>query len=220
MPRKRVGYFRYSVRKFLGALLLLFVVSPFVEEMKHGRFYQTLLILLVLISGVLAVGGRRRTLLVGAGLAGVVVLGKAAAHLWPESVPLWYTLVGAFVFVGYVGAHLVHFIMRAPQVNSEVLCSGLAVYLLLGLEWTFLYIIVGQLNPGAFTPPGTVQGYTAFYFSFITLTTVGYGDVMPVSNVARMLTVMEAITGTMYMAVLVARLVSLYTTQQVREEQR
>jgi hypothetical protein len=189
--------------------------------MKYGRFCQTVLLVLVLVSGVLAVGGRRRTLLVGAGLAGLVVLVRAANYMWPTTVPRWFTLVLAIVFVTYVGAHLLRFTLRAPQVNSEVLSSGLAVYLLLGMEWTFLYLIVSQLNPGAFAPgPGPLPGYTAYYFSFVTLCTVGYGDVVPVSSVARMLAVMEGITGTMYMAVLVARLVALYTTQQAQEERK
>jgi voltage-gated potassium channel Kch len=58
-----------------------------------------------------------------------------------------------------------------------------------------------------------MSGFTAIYFSFITLTTVGYGDIVPVSTVARMLTSTEAMTGTLFMAVLIARLVSLYSTQ-------
>jgi voltage-gated potassium channel len=58
-----------------------------------------------------------------------------------------------------------------------------------------------------------MDGFTAFYFSFATLTTVGYGDIAPVSSVARMLAVMEAVTGLFYVAVLISRLVALYSTQ-------
>ncbi len=58
----------------------------------------------------------------------------------------------------------------------------------------------------------TMEGFNAFYFSFITLSTVGYGDITPVSKVARMLAAMEAMTGLFYMAVLIARLVALYST--------
>jgi voltage-gated potassium channel Kch len=58
-----------------------------------------------------------------------------------------------------------------------------------------------------------MTGFTAIYFSFITLTTVGYGDIVPVTTVARMLTSTEAMTGTLFLAVLISRLVSLYSTQ-------
>jgi hypothetical protein len=117
------------------------------------------------------------------------------------------------------------FILRAPRVNSEVLCAGVAGYLLLGIIWMFAYILVARLNPtdathlGAFSynigPPAThfLNSFDAFYFSFITLSTVGYGDITPVSHIARTLAMTEAMTGTIYMAVLISRLVALYTSQ-------
>jgi uncharacterized membrane protein len=96
-----------------------------------------------------------------------------------------------------------------------VLCAGISAYLLLGLLWALAYILVGSLSPDAFRfttgPPDSrsMEGFNAFYFSFVTLSTIGFGDIAPVSNVARMLVVMEAITGLFYMAILIARLVSM-----------
>ena len=88
---------------------------------------------------------------------------------------------------------------------------------MLGLMWTMAYWLVDQLTPGgAFsfnTNAGTqsMNGFTGFYFSFITLSTVGYGDITPVSRIARWLAAMEAMTGLLYVTVLIARLVSLYS---------
>jgi hypothetical protein len=99
----------------------------------------------------------------------------------------------------------------------EVLCASISAYLMLGLVWTVAYWLVDQLTPGgAFsfnTSAGTrsMNGFTGFYFSFITLSTVGYGDITPVSRIARWLAAMEAMTGLLYVAVLIARLVSLYS---------
>jgi hypothetical protein len=62
-----------------------------------------------------------------------------------------------------------------------------------------------------------MKGITALYFSYISLTTVGYGDITPVSNVARMLSAAEAMTGTLFMAVLISRLVSMYSSQSPQE---
>jgi hypothetical protein len=83
------------------------------------------------------------------------------------------------------------------------------------------YIAVGRLNPSAFTMAAagaTMDGFNAFYFSFITLCTVGYGDVVPASKVARMLAVTEALIGLFYMAVLVSRLVAVYSSTQPTPE--
>jgi hypothetical protein len=125
----------------------------------------------------------------------------------------------ALLFVGFVFLQFLHFILRAPRVNSEVLCAGVAGYLLLGIIWMFAYILVARVHPGSFsynvgpTPAHSLASFDAFYFSYITLSTVGYGDITPVTHVARTLAMMEAMTGTLYIAVLISRLVALYTSQ-------
>jgi hypothetical protein len=118
------------------------------------------------------------------------------------------------------------FILRAPRVNAEVMYAGISVYLLLGLSWMFAYQLAARLgNPlhPAFAfnagPAGqSMDGFTSYYFSFVTLTTVGYGDITPVSNGARALAALEAMTGTLYVAVLISRLVALYSTENRDEK--
>jgi hypothetical protein len=101
-----------------------------------------------------------------------------------------------------------------------VLCASISAYLILGLMWTLAYWLVDQLTPGgAFsfnTNAGaqSINGFSGFYFSFITLSTVGYGDITPVSRIARWVAAMEAMTGMLYVAVLIARLVSLYSPRK------
>jgi Ion channel len=212
------GVFRFSVARFLIALVVLFVSAPFLEHFKQAKVVESALMTLVLGLGVLAVGARRRTLVLAIVLVLPAVLLNWAHHFWPER----WLLVGLFaarmVFVTFVVAHLLGFILRAPRVNPEVLCAGIATYLLLGLLWTFAYVIVEEMAPGSFafnvpadaaqpTPP-----FTMFYFSFITLTTVGYGDITPVKHIARTLAMLEAMTGTLFVGVLIARLVSLYSS--------
>jgi hypothetical protein len=120
--------------------------------------------------------------------------------------------------IAFVVVNLLRFVLRAPSVNLEVLCASISAYLMLGLIWTIAYWLVAQVTPTAFafnTTTGTketMEGFDAFYFSFITLSTVGYGDITPVSKVARMLAATEAMTGLLYVAILIARLVGLYST--------
>jgi hypothetical protein len=211
------GLFRFSVARFLAALVLLFVASPFLEELKNGQPVETVLATVVLCMGVLAVGGRRQTLVLAIVLVLPALVANWAHHLWHESFPLEAAVAARLVFLAFVIARLLVFILRAPKVNSEVLCAGVSVYLLIGLVWSLGYRLVASAAPDAFAfsvPPSSPHEMTRFnalYFSFMTLTTVGYGDITPVSKVARMLAIMESMSGTLFVGMLIARLVSLYS---------
>jgi hypothetical protein len=222
LPDKRpahIGLRRYSAAEFLVALVLFFIAAPFVELFRNGVLLESALMTLVLVSGVLAVGKSRRTLALAIVFVTPALLARWTYHLRPDVVPVEFFLVTALLFVIFVILRFLAFILRAPRVNSEVLCAGLSTYLLLGLLWSFAYRLVSEIDPHAFAitvsaiPNEPIVGYKALYFSLITLSTVGYGDIVPVSNVARMLAAMEAMTGTLFIAVLIARLVALYSSQ-------
>jgi hypothetical protein len=218
LPRRRMGLLRFSAVELLIAIVLLFVATPFLEDLPGGDLIEAVLMSFVLLAAVLAIGGRRRMLFWAIVLVLPAVLGKWVNHLHPNAFSQVLFLAAGFVFIAFVVVNLLRFVLRTPRVNAEVLCASVAAYLLLGLAWSFAYLLVAKLHPAAFafnTPPPSSQsldGMTAFYFSFVTLSTVGYGDISPVSSVARMLAVLESMTGTLYVAVLIARLVALYST--------
>ncbi len=213
---RRLGLRRFSTVQLLIVLALLFFFFPFVEEVKGGELIVSILLSLVLLSAVLAVASHRRTLIVALLLAIPAVAGRWINHFRPDLLPAAVFLVAGLGLVAFVVVNLLRFVLRAPSVNVEVLCASISAYLMLGLMWTIAYWLVAQVTPTAFafnTNAGrqSMNGFNAFYFSFITLSTVGYGDITPVSKVARMLAAMEAMTGLFYVAVLIARLVSLYS---------
>jgi hypothetical protein len=214
------GVFRLSVAQFLVALVLLIVTAPFIEERPNGILLESILLTLVLLSAVIAVGGRRRTFVLAVILVTPAVGSKWLEHFRPELVPHEFTLVTAMVFVAFVIARLFHFILHAPRVTNEVLCAAIATYLMLGILWSFGYVLVANCVPNAFafTVPADTHremvGFRSWYFSFSTLTTVGYGDIVPVANAARMLAMTESTTGMFFATVLIARLVALYSTNR------
>ena len=213
IPRFR----RFTSVQLLVALALLFFFFPFVEEVKGGDIIVSILLSLVLLCAVLAVADRKRALVIAVALAVPAIAGRWISHFRPDLVPPPVFLTAGLVLIAFVVANLLRFVLRAPSVNVEVLCASISAFLMLGLLWTVAYWLVDQLDPGAFTfNPNegrqSISGFNAFYFSFVTLSTVGYGDITPVSKVARMLAAMEAMTGLLYVAVLIARLVALYSS--------
>ena len=213
-----MGLRRFSMVQLLIALALLIFFAPFVEEIKDGDIIVSLLLSLVLLSAILAVASRGRTLTVALLLAIPAVAGRWLNQFQPHFLPPAIFIVAGIGLVAFVVVNLLGFVLRAPSVDVEVLCASISAYLMLGLIWTMAYWLVASVTPTAFafnTATGTkesMEGFNAFYFSFVTLSTVGYGDITPVSKVARMLAATEAMTGLLYVAVLIARLVGLYST--------
>ena len=218
----RSGNFRFSAAHFLIALVLLFILTPVAELFPGGETVEGAMMTLVLVTGVLAVGRRRRTRVAGVALLVPALIIKWLSLYYHDPLLQEIYLVFALIFIAFVILELILFVLRAPRVNSEVLCAGVSGYLLLGLAWGFGYMLVALLNPMDATHPGAfafspaaphiLQGFEAYYFSFITLATVGYGDITPVSIGARSLAMTEVMTGTLYVAVLISRLVALYSS--------
>jgi hypothetical protein len=216
------GVFRFSVAYFLCALILNILVSPFVDVFRGGFLVETALITLVLLSALLAIGGRLRTL-VGAVLVAPALVGEWLIY-WRPDLPFFVVVrASGLLFIGFVVLQFLRFIVRAPRVDFEVLCAAIATYLMLGLLWSIAYTLLDRLVPDSFiftvgpVSSHSMKGFNALYFSFTTLSTVGYGDIVPVSGAARMLAIVEAVFGMFYVTLLIARLVSLYSSKSPLE---
>jgi Ion channel len=194
-----------------SALLLIvaFVLPPLVPPSSGRSLAGDLVYALLLISGVQALAERRvtRVLLVPVAVATIAVdLGSWVLPVpapWVQGMGLLSLLLLLIVVLGQT--------LRSGPVTFHRIQGAVAAYLLLGVIWAYAYTLVAGLRPGAFSGPVSPgDGPRAFfYFSFVTLTTVGYGDVLPVHPLARSLANLEAVTGSLYLAILVARLVSL-----------
>jgi Ion channel len=200
----------------LTLLLALLVLAIFVFptlglEGSDELLYADIMFSVVLVAGVAAASPDRKTRLLVASVALVALVVKwgswlsIGAALQPWRAPT--TLLTEFLFA----LAILRRVLGAGRVTSHRVQGAVVVYLLLGLSWANAYHIVEFLHPGSFDSqvagPLTITDW--MYFSFVTLTTVGYGDVTPVHRVARVLAVGEALTGQLYLAVLLARLVSL-----------
>jgi hypothetical protein len=214
--RRGSGISRHSAAYFLASLLLIYVTAPVFEGFRSGELIQAVFMTVALLSAVLAIGGRRRMLVWAIILVIPALVGKWVNHWRPDLMPPEVFFGAGLLFVLFIVLNLLTFILRAQRVDSEILCLGVSNYLMLGWIWAFAYMLMNRLDPDSFVftvGPAAIrslEGFRGFYFSYSTLTTVGYGDIIPLSNGARMLATLEAMAGMLYATLLIARLVSLY----------
>lgn len=198
----------------LGLLLLVvFVLYPMSYRATFVAILLQPFFSLILISGVAAVGGRRTVLALAALLAvGTAVIGCIRPNRPSEWLSVLGTSMWTLFFAMLAGVILIR-VFGEGRINFHRIRGALAVYLLLGLIWSGCYRLVIHIDPGAFSMPAAEDQGTMMsklvYFSYVTLTTVGYGDMTAVSPVARSLALLEALTGQLFPAVLIARLVSM-----------
>lgn len=121
------------------------------------------------------------------------------------------------VFMGISVFLIIKRIFADTNVTGDTLRGGISAYLMLGIVWFQMYNIILNLNPHAFKEP--VSSYQLFYFSFVTLTTVGYGDILPAHRSTMVLANLEAIIGQLYPAIIIAKLVSIYVVQKNEDPQ-
>jgi voltage-gated potassium channel len=154
-------------------------------------------------------------------LAAVVVV--AALGLWLKYSQLellhLLILIGFYLYASYVAARQVLF---TGHIDGNKIVGAICIYLLMGLVWALSYLFIAQINPGAFNGLAHLAWYENFsdatYYSFVTLTTLGYGDISPVRPIARFLVSMEAIFGVFYMAILVASLIGISTSKMLSDK--
>jgi len=221
--RRPIGPRRHAAG-LLAALVALLVVAPFVEVLPNGDLIEALLLTAVMVTGARAIGGRRRDLIIALLLVGPALAGRWVNYFRPDP-KLFLPLSIAFLiaFGLYVVAILLRYILRATRVDSQIICAALAGFLMLGVVWAMAYMLIERISPYSFAnaaPPrsGSLDPFSALYFSFITICTVGYGDIAPISRVARMLAMMEGLTGMFYTAVLISRLVALYSSESQADQ--
>lgn len=213
----------YHDNRFLIMLLTLFGLMLFEPLLNHFTNIKSLVrifITFIFLSGVFAVSYKKHQTVI----AGLLAL-PALTLMWAS----YFVDIGGFdhlknlcsmlFMMQMIILFLMHF-FRQDEITREVIFGALVVYLLMGLMWSFGYVLLEDLHPGSFTLPGNLAEHnfdSLNYFSFVTITTLGYGDISPLSEPAKGMATAQAITGQVYLAVLVARLVGINIAQNMKE---
>jgi len=231
---------------FLIAIVVAFVVRPLIGDKGIAPLLFSIALVAILLIGLYTITidellGERATLLAQrkrrsrlAMVMAVVAIGERIAMLIAPSFLLATTGTACWlIFFAFITWGELRAVLRQREVTGETISMSISVYLMMGVTWGMLYGLIYQLQPHAFSfPTGTEPGWRGLadqqlsflpvliYFSLTTLTTIGYGDIAPLTLKARYAAVAEGITGQFYLAILVARLVAMQMNRMAEQSQR
>lgn len=198
-----------------GCLIALLLLPPYLRAAGIEDITRILLSI-VLLSSLYLVATGPRQLIIGAVLA-IPTLGLSWTRefLW---LPDQHYIINLLhlVFFAYVSIVMLRYIFSTQQVTVDIIFAALCTYLIIGLAWIFIYSCIELRVPGSFSSI-TANDYQAqqhdfLYYSFVTLSTLGYGDVTPLNDFAKPWAIIESIIGQFYLAIVLARLVGLQIT--------
>lgn len=207
----------------VALVLLLFITALFDQlEIALGQLVVQASIIMVIAVGTWSVSSGRRWFHTGIGF--VIAIGLlSAAGMSLDMVGLnilWLAVVLAFLVTTTWLA--IQQVLFTGSVNINKIIGSICIFLLLGLIWTILYMMIAEVTPDALKGLDSATWYETFpdylYFSFVTLTTLGYGDISPLTPLAGFLALMEAIVGQFYIAIVVASLVGTRISSRSDQE--
>jgi hypothetical protein len=208
----------------LLALLALLIGVPLLEDMTGwgGPTVRALAYTFVLTLGVWSLRESRGWFHIGLALAVAGILLNALDLSTVHDAAMFASLLFFFLFLSLCIFLVMREVVGGTEVNLNRIAGAVCVYLLLGFIWSVAYMVLFAVDAQAFTGLSETAAGQQFldfqYYSFVTLTTLGYGDVLPISDTARALAIVESIVGQFYIAVLVAALVGAYVSN-IRDKQ-
>lgn len=199
----------------LIALVLLILIYPIAYPFSSGRVFLALFDWIILI---LALRASKRTWYkswLGYAFAIPAMALYAIAALFSSSAVIVASLIAQALFHGFIVMSLLRYMMHDNVMTLDELFAAAALYVLMGFVFGYCYVLIEHIHPGSFyineanNPDQTISWWELLYFSFTCLTSVGFGEITPVSDSARSIVIIEQISGVLYLAILISRLMSM-----------
>lgn len=203
-------------------VFFIFILPPLGLLGIVGRLVVDIVFTLLLISGIASISDRKVVFIIVAGISIITLIIRWSAFFFYLPVLVVLDNIATIVVILLLCTMILSRVFKEGPVTFRRIEGAIAAYLLLGIAWAYAYQLVAHSYPagfaGAVTASTGISSWT--YFSFVTIATLGYGDISPVHPIARSLATAEAITGQLYLAILIARLVSqeLFNRQRKPED--
>lgn len=207
--------------RFLHLLLVLlgFVLFfPFLKSYVGIRLLYIFFLTVILLASIYAVRTSKAQSVIGISLALPMIIFIWVGYAWPSRLLSLCTNFAILFFLAYIIVSILRFVFTTRKVTRHVIYAAVSAYILIGIAWSIVYTVLELFAPESFShsPGPYADNPTLFlYFSFVTITTLGYGDILPLTPKAQALAVSEAMVGQIYMTVLIAWLVGLYVSRKV-----
>jgi hypothetical protein len=209
---RRQGKFFYL---FVAQVLLL-ALFPYLDRPGISAIVFRSLAVMAFLAGVYAVSERRWQWMTALPLAILAIVPYTIATIRPNTRLMGPALACTLIFLAFTLVSLLRAVLRTTEVTHDTIYGALSVYLLMAMTWGIAYWLLAIFQPAALSidplrrPNHSIDWSDCMFYSFVTLTALG-GDMVPVSPQARSLTILETVSGALYVAVLIARLVSIHS---------
>ena len=201
----------------LGLILGLLVLVPILNRFIALRIFLDIFLTAIIIIMVYAVSDKKGHIIVGLLVAAVMLASLWSQYTYPNKSIAAIGMILGVLFTSVVIANLLGFVLKSAEVNREIIYAAILLYLLAALMWAFLYTFLELIDPASFNIDLNRSGSHLLvfqYYSFVTITTLGYGDITPVTDVAKAFSVLEAVVGQLYLVVAVAWLVGMHVSSK------
>ena len=198
-------------------ILGLLVLVPILNRFVAARIFLEMFLTAIVISMLYAFSHKKGQVIVGMFLAIMMLASLWSQYFYQNKGIAVFGMIAGALFIALVIANLLSFILKAEAVNREIIYAAMLLYLLAALLWAFVYTVIDLVDPASFNIDlSRPQEYLSVfqYYSFVTITTLGYGDITPGTEVAKAFSALEAVVGQLYLVVAVAWLVGMYVSKK------
>ena len=199
------------------SIMLVILVSPYIRYTgKTGHIITTLLIAMIPLASFYALIADRKRAIIILFLAAPFVILDGMSMFFANSYLLIAAISFGIILYFYIVVLLVSNLLSYRVITADLIYCAISTYFLIGIMWTAIYTVLEGIYPGSFS--GISEAGDLLYFSFVTLTTVGFGEITPQSIISKRLVVFEAAMGCIYLAVIIAMIVGRYMSMEGNQD--
>ncbi len=218
-PHKALHSSKERLFILLCLIVGLLVLVPILNRFVAARIFLDIFLTAIAISMVYIISHKKVQVIAGLFLAIVMLASLWLQYSYQNKGIAAIGMIAGVLFIAVVITGIMVFVLKSEEVNREIIYAAMLLYLLAALMWAFVYTFLELIDPASFNIDlSRPEGYLLVfqYYSFVTITTLGYGDVTPVTEVAKAFAVLEAVVGQLYLVVAVAWLVGMHVSSKSR----